>query len=126
MNRLAEARLPSMRGSIAKLLELIPDGGCRKSDLARDAGVTKQAVGPRPSEMAALAYITMSADPEDRRAQIVEITGEGRRAREITRELTALMEAEWEAVVGKADYAVFRSVLDRLADRPSTISPAPT
>ncbi|HUF99994.1 MAG TPA: MarR family winged helix-turn-helix transcriptional regulator, partial [Ilumatobacter sp.] len=111
----------------AKLLELIPDGGCSQSDLARDAGITKQAVGPRLAEMAGLDYITVSADPGDGRAQIVEITDQGRHARDVARELTAVMEAEWEAVVGEADYAVFRSVLDRLADRPrSTVSPAPT
>jgi len=114
MRRLAADSVPEMRGSIAALLENIPDDGCRQSDLARILGITKQAIGQRLAEMTALEYITVSADPSDGRAQVVTLTEHGSEVRQTIRHLIGVMESEWSAEVGAADYAVFRSVLDRL------------
>lgn len=114
MRRLTADSVPEMRGSIAALLETIPDGGCRQSELARNLGITKQAIGQRLAELTSFGYITVSSDPTDGRAQVVLLTDHGRSVRQSVRLSIGAMEAEWSAEVGAADYAVFRSVLDHL------------
>jgi DNA-binding MarR family transcriptional regulator len=126
MRRLTADSIPQMRGSIAALLETIPDGGCRQSELARSLGISKQAIGQRLADMAELGYVTISADPTDGRAQVVALTARGRSVRRSVRKFIGEMEAEWSAEVGAADYAVFRSVLDRLGGSTPNLNLAQT
>jgi DNA-binding MarR family transcriptional regulator len=126
MRRLTADSLPEMRGSIAALLETIPHDGCRQSELARTLGVTKQAVGQRLAEVTSLGYVSLCTDRTDGRAQVVALTEQGRSVRQSIRQFIAAMEAEWSAEVGAADYAVFRSVLDRLGTPTPALNPEQT
>jgi DNA-binding MarR family transcriptional regulator len=114
MKRLTADSVQEMRGSIAAIMDNIPGGGCRQSELARILGITKQAIGQRLAEMTELGYVTLSADPSDGRAHLVALTEHGQSVLRTVRLAIREMEAEWSAEVGAADYAVFRSVLDRL------------
>lgn len=125
MRRLTADSIPEMRGSIAALLETIPDRGCRQSELARNLGITKQAVGQRLAELTSFGYITVNADPTDGRAQLVALTEHGRSVRRSVRQMIVAMEAEWSAEVGAANYAIFRSVLDRLGAQVSALNREP-
>ena len=125
MRRLTAESVPEMRGSIAALLESIPDPGCRQSELARNLGITKQAIGQRLAELTSFEYITVNADPTDGRAQVVALTEHGRSVRRSVRHMIIAMEAEWSAEVGAADYAIFRSVLDRLGARVAALNREP-
>lgn len=103
-----------VRGSHARLLELVPPDGARPSELARD-WISKQAVGQRIREMADVGLVTVSPDPHDGRASIVRRTAEGDRALALIATELAELETELAATVGERRYRMFRAVLDELA-----------
>jgi DNA-binding MarR family transcriptional regulator len=59
------------------LLHSIPPEGGRASELARELGVTKQAVGQTLSELLADGYVVKEKDPSDGRAQLIRLTPRG-------------------------------------------------
>lgn len=103
-----------MRGSHARLLDLVPPDGARPSELAQDWS-SKQAVGKRIREMVEEGLVTVEPDPHDGRASIVRRTAEGDRVLAlITHELVGL-EADLAREAGEERYRTFRAVLDELA-----------
>ena len=112
----AAERVPGLRGSIGRILSLVPPEGARPTALADGAWITKQSLGERIREMERLGWVTTSADPGDKRAHLVHRTELGDRVLATAEETIAAMEAEWSAKVGANRYAVFRSVLAELAD----------
>lgn len=114
MARLTARITRPLRGSHARLLGLIPAEGIRPSEIAADAWITKQAVGTRLREMEELGWITMTPDPADRRAVIVNRTAAGTRIRRAARQAIAALEKEWAESVGTHDYQIFRQVMDEL------------
>ena len=51
--------------------------GCRLTDLARRAGMTKQAMGQIVDDLERLGYVERTPDPDDGRAKIVRFTPAG-------------------------------------------------
>ena len=107
-------RHPALRGSHRRLLNLIPAGGCRPTELAARARSTKQALGPRLAELRALGYVEAVADATDRRALVVRRTATGLAATLETLEGIGRLESGWAAEVGADRYATFRAVLGDL------------
>lgn len=103
-----------LRGSHARLLNLLPEGGARPSELAQGWS-SKQAVGKRIGEMAEAGLVTVGPDPHDGRATIVRRTAEGDRALVLIRRELAELEADLARAVGERRYRTFRAVLDELA-----------
>ena len=54
--------------------------GIRVTDLAEQAGVTKQTAGALVDELEAAGYVTRKPDPADARARLVVLTDQGREA----------------------------------------------
>lgn len=103
-----------MRGSHARLLQLVPPDGARPSELAQ-GWISKQAVGQRIREMLEAGLVAVEPDPHDGRANIVRRTAHGDRAMTLVLRELAALEAELAAEVGERRYRTFRSVLDELA-----------
>jgi DNA-binding MarR family transcriptional regulator len=57
------------------------------------------------------------ADPEDRRARLLEITQEGRRVKEATQAAIQRGEERWLGTLSATDRAVFLRVLEQLSNR---------
>jgi DNA-binding MarR family transcriptional regulator len=112
----AAESIPGLRGSIGRILSLVPPEGARPTTLADGAWITKQSLGERVREMERLGWVTTDADPVDRRAYIVHRTELGDRVLATAERTIAAMEAEWSAKVGADRYVVFRSVLAELAN----------
>jgi len=72
-----QARVPAARLAHTALLPHIDFEGTRLTEIARRAGVTKQAVGPLVDEMVALGMLRREPDPDDARAQRVRFTDAG-------------------------------------------------
>ena len=108
--------IPGVRGSIGRILSLVPPEGARPTALADGAWITKQSLGERIREMERLGWVTMDADPVDKRARVVHRTELGNRVLATAERTIAAMEAEWSATVGADRYTVFRSVLAELAN----------
>jgi DNA-binding MarR family transcriptional regulator len=80
------------------LIRNVDENGTRISDIARRAGMTKQATGQLVAEFVDLGYIKLVADPDDGRAKIARYTAKGKR---LLRAIVASIE-ETEAAVGAA------------------------
>lgn len=103
-----------LRGSYGRILGLLPPEGARPSVLA-EGWISKQAVGKRIQEMAAVGLVSVEPDPIDRRATIVRRTPEGDRLRAVANEAINELEATLANEVGSERYQIFRAVLDELA-----------
>lgn len=74
----------------------------RPSEIARNLGVSRQAIHTTIRQMTELGMLELVDDPEDRRSKIVEIAGAGPQMREHAQEAMQLMTRELEARIGKA------------------------
>ena len=72
-----QRRMPAARLAHTTLLPHIDLDGTRQTEIARRAGVSKQAVGQLVDDMVAAGMLARSADPADGRAQLVRFTDDG-------------------------------------------------
>lgn len=77
-------------------------GGTRLTELARRAGMTKQAMGELVDQCAAMGLVHRTSDPSDRRARLVTFTPSGLDWLETFREAVDMAEAEMRAELGDA------------------------
>ena len=61
------------------LIRNVDENGTRISDIAKRAGMTKQATGQLVAEFVELGYIKLVPDPDDGRAKIARYTAKGKR-----------------------------------------------
>jgi DNA-binding MarR family transcriptional regulator len=78
--------------------------GSRLTDLARDAGMTKQAMGDLVDQCEAWGLVVRERDPRDTRARLVRFTPTGLAWLQAFKEAVAQAEAEFRQEVG-ADVA---------------------
>jgi DNA-binding MarR family transcriptional regulator len=114
--RIAEAGHPEIReghGCVFGFIDL--DHGSRLTDLAANAGFTKQAVGEAVTELERLGYVTRVPDPQDGRAKIIKLTDRGMDAVIKGRRIFAEIEREWAEQIGPELMAAFRQAATRIA-----------
>jgi DNA-binding MarR family transcriptional regulator len=102
---------PQARISHISLTRNLDLKGTRVSELARRAGMTKQAMGELVSQCAALKLVLTSADPSDRRARIVQFTPAGLRWLEAFGQAVDRAEHEMRDQVGPMPMDVLRGAL---------------
>lgn len=76
-------------------------GVTRPSDIARNLGVSRQAVHTTINQMIELGLLALEADPEDRRSKRVVIAPAGQKMRAVAQEAVAVLSAELERRIGK-------------------------
>ncbi|MGZ6176563.1 MAG: MarR family winged helix-turn-helix transcriptional regulator [Candidatus Binataceae bacterium] len=72
-----QQRVPAARLAHTTLLPHIDLDGTRQTEIARRAGVSKQAVGQLVDDLVAMGMLARAPDPADGRAQLVRFTDEG-------------------------------------------------
>jgi DNA-binding MarR family transcriptional regulator len=97
---LTERGFTDLRPGQNALLYNLAAGTTRITELARQFGVTAQAVSFLVDQLEKAGYVTRAVDPADRRARIVELTERGRSAADCVREVYAGITLRWENVVG--------------------------
>jgi DNA-binding MarR family transcriptional regulator len=90
--------------------------GVRVTDLAEQAGVTKQTAGALVDELAANGYVTRRPDPADARARLVVLTDRGEKLCATAAAEIAKVEAEWRAHLGARAYDELRAALASLRE----------
>jgi DNA-binding MarR family transcriptional regulator len=115
--RMAEVGFADIRPAHSSLLRNIAEGGSRVSELAARAQMTKQSMGYLADSLAAAGYVTLEPDPTDGRAKRVRLSNKGRAACEVMVQLSSETETKFAALIGRADIAQLRRLLERLADR---------
>lgn len=81
----ADLRLSTARWQVVEAIAAA-GGGATVSDLARTLGVSRQAVQRIVNDMRADGLVWTSANPNHRRAPLIQLTGDGARARELAAE----------------------------------------
>jgi len=88
--------------------------GSRVSEVARRAGISKQAVSQLVDDLEAMGLVERKADPTDARARRVVWTARGRRGLLEGLASLAALEAELEAAVGAAQWQSLSAGLQAL------------
>ena len=114
-----QARVPEARLAHTALLPHIDLDGTRATEIARRAGITKQAVGQLVDEMVRLGMLARVPDPDDGRAQLVRFTDAG-----IEQLLTGLDVLDLLEVDLGGDPTVGAMTLDRLRRDLARLIPA--
>jgi DNA-binding MarR family transcriptional regulator len=90
-----------------------PDGR-RPSDLADEAGMTKQAMNYLLGQLERSGYLVRGDDPHDRRSRRVHLTERGRAVARTIRATVADIEAELRHELGSERFAQLRELLTEL------------
>ena len=86
----------------------------RPSELAAEAGMTKQAMNYLLGQMQQLGYLTREDDPDDQRFKRVRLTERGHAAGQAIRAIVADIEAELAQELGPAQVDQLRGLLIQL------------
>jgi DNA-binding MarR family transcriptional regulator len=113
---------PEARISHISLTRNLDLKGTRVTELARRAGMTKQAMGELVSQCAALRLVVTSTDPSDKRARVVQFTPEGLRWLEAFRHAVDEAEREMRDEVGSMSMDVLRGALSLYGSGFDTLS----
>ncbi|MCW0213963.1 MAG: MarR family transcriptional regulator [Pseudonocardia sp.] len=113
---LAAAGFDDFTPAQARVFQRIAPGGSRLTDLAEQAGTSKQAVGFLVDQLERSGYVERAADPADGRARLIRIAPRGERAVEASRETVAEVEAEWAAHLGSRRIRQLGAILTDLRE----------
>ena len=105
-----------VRASHLSVVRTMNVDGDRTTELARRAGMTKQAMGQLVRELRGHGYLELAADPVDRRAKMVMFTESGRRLVRDAADSVVEVQAEFKRAVGKRGMKELRRLLARVAD----------
>jgi DNA-binding MarR family transcriptional regulator len=88
--------------------------GRRPSELADDAGMSKQAVNYLLGQLEQHGYLARTDDPGDRRSRRISLTDRGEALGAAIRSEVRRIEQKLEAELGSRDFAELRRLLERL------------
>jgi DNA-binding MarR family transcriptional regulator len=110
--RLDAAGYDDVRPAHGYLFGYVGPSGARLTDVAEQAGITKQALGELASDMERLGYLERVPDPTDRRAKLLRLTGHGRAAQAAGLAILDDIEAEWAERYGAERMRALRALLE--------------
>ena len=113
---LAAAGCDDFTPAQARVFARIAPEGSRLTDLASQAGITKQSAGFLVDQLERAGYVARVPDPADGRARLVRITERGERSVQISRGIVAVVEAEWTAHLGADRMTELRRILADLRE----------
>ena len=113
---LAAAGFDDFTPAQARVFQRIAPGGSRLTDLAEQAGITKQSAGFLVDQLERSGYVQRVPDPADGRARLVRIAERGARCVQASRAIVAAVEAEWTAHLGVRRMAELRRILTDLRE----------
>jgi DNA-binding MarR family transcriptional regulator len=111
MAAFADAGYDDVRVSHNAVFTRIPAAGIRLTELAAQAGVSKQAMAELVEELVGKGYLQRVPDPADGRAKLLVMADRGAASHEVTLRIFADIEAELAAVVGAERLEAAREVL---------------
>jgi DNA-binding MarR family transcriptional regulator len=90
----------------------------RPSELAAEAGMTRQAMNYLLGQMEQLGYLTRDDDPKDQRFKRVHLTERGHAAAQTVRDVVTEIEAELQQELGPSRFEQLRDLLIALNATP--------
>jgi len=112
--RLRERGYPDVRLAHSALFAHIEPEGTRSSELAEQAGMTKQGMGQLVADLEKKGYVERVEDPVDRRAKLVRLTKKGRRHVRDAREIIGEIEEAYALRLGNGRLETLRAIFKDL------------
>jgi DNA-binding MarR family transcriptional regulator len=112
-NAMRKAGLPPLSRTKSMIMVNIADGITRPSDLARNIGISRQAIQQTLVEMEKTGLITLAPDPADGRAKIVKFSRRGTGIGKIAFDALDEIEAELSRRLGAKGVAQVKDLLFR-------------
>jgi DNA-binding MarR family transcriptional regulator len=112
----AAAGLDGIRPAQSVALVPLFTGGLHASDLADRLGVSRQAVAQAVAALERNRYVTREPNPDDARAQIIELTPRGREALRVMRSNALDVQKRWQQTLGPQRFDELRTTLRMLID----------
>lgn len=116
MEALQEAGFDDLTVAQCRIAQRVGSDGIRITDLAEQAGVTKQTAGALMQDLERSGYVVRRPDPADARARLVMLSARGERLRAAAAAEVAKVEAEWRSHVGPEAYGHLRDMLMSLRE----------
>lgn len=113
---LAAAGFDDFTPAQARVFQRIAPSGTRLTDLAAQAGITKQSAGFLVDQLERAGYVERVPDPDDGRARLVRIAERGARSVEESRAIVIRVETEWTEHLGERRMAQLRGILEDLRE----------
>jgi len=113
---LAELGFDDLTPAQARVFQRVAEEGSRVTDLAEQAGVTKQTAGFLVDQLERAGYVERVPDPVDGRARLVRITERGAQSIAASAGIVAEVEAEWTAHIGVRRMDQLRRILADLRE----------
>ena len=113
---LAAAGFDDFTPAQARVFQRIAPQGSRLTDLAAQAGITKQSAGFLVDQLERTGYVERVPDPEDGRARLVRVAERGARSVEASRAIVAQVEGEWTDHLGERRIGQLREILTDLRE----------
>ncbi|MFL5896667.1 MAG: MarR family winged helix-turn-helix transcriptional regulator [Thermoleophilaceae bacterium] len=118
----AERSNSGRSGGLARAQALVfahlDEGGTRPAEIARRAGISRQAVGQTVAQMHDRGLVKLTNDPTNRRARLVQPTAKGRRALERAGTGSAAAERVLARRIGASRLKGLRDALEQDWGRP--------
>jgi len=105
------------------LIQFIGRQGIAQTDLATEAGMSKQAVQQHLDDLAADGIIERISDPEDARRKRVIYTDAGHQALDAANEIKFAIEKDYRKLLGASTIATMKRALRLISDTESTVKP---
>ena len=96
------------------IIPYIDHKGIRAVDIARQVGITKQAVSKLVDELVQKGYLELKPDPTDGRASLVLMSEKGNEFLKLTIKYTQQVESQWSSQVGEKDFKTMKSAMTTL------------
>ena len=121
--RLHDHGWPDVNRPQSMVMTNIVSGIVRPSDIARNLGVSRQAIHSTINQMVKLGIVQLEVDPGDRRHMVVSLTDLGARMRKDAQRSMDALTAQIAARLGQAKFDALLTALE--ADWGDTIARAP-
>ncbi|MCO1661108.1 MarR family transcriptional regulator [Pseudonocardia sp. S2-4] len=108
---LAAAGFDDFTPAQARVFQRLAPQGSRLTELAAQAGLTKQTIGFLVDQLERAGYVERVPDPRDGRARLVRIAERGRRVIPLAAGIVAEVEAEWTDHLGGRRMEQLRGIL---------------
>jgi DNA-binding MarR family transcriptional regulator len=110
-----DAGFPDLRSTHSAVFGHITRTGCRITELAERARMTKQSMAELVEYLRDRGYVTLVADPSDRRAKLVQLTARGWKAHSSLVRSSRGYERQCARELGEGTWRQLRELLERFA-----------
>ncbi|MEE3852699.1 MarR family transcriptional regulator [Gordonia sp. LSe1-13] len=116
MTRMAEVGATDITLAQARLLQRLAPEPMRLTDLAEQAGVTKQTAGGLVDQLEAAGYLRRVPDPSDGRARLVTLSERAVELCALAAREVEVVESEWREYLGASRFDDMRAALISLRE----------